>query len=165
MDLHAFFSEPKTWVTITFLLFVGGMFKKIKQMLFHVLDERSAKIAAELQKAQSLREEAEAVLALYKKKQAQYTKEAEDILRQAREEADHMVAHAERELKIALDARMQVALEEIAQEEIRALHDIRGHVVDISLAAARSVIIQHVESTPQQELIALTLADIDRKIH
>ena len=60
---------------------------------------------------------------------------------------------------------MEHALHEIGQEEIRAINDIRSHIVDISLAAARSVIIQHIESVPQQELLKLALSDIDRKIH
>lgn len=165
MDIQTYLTEPKTWVIITFVLFVGGIFKTAKKMLFRVLDERSAKIDAELKQAQSLREEAEKVLALYKQKQAEYTKEAADILRQAREDAEQMVKHADKELRAALDARMEHALHEIGQEEIRAINDIRSHIVDISLAAARSVIIQHIESVPQQELLKLALSDIDRKIH
>lgn len=165
MDMQALLNDPKTWVTITFVLFVGGVYKKAKQLLFKVLDERSAKIEAELKQAQALREEAEKVLALYKQKQAEYTKEAENILRQAREEADMMATHADKELKAALDTRLQAAMDNIAQEEARAINDVRSHIVDISLAAARSLVVHHIESTPQQELLKLALADIDRKIH
>lgn len=165
MDMHALLTDPKTWVTITFLLFVVGTFKKVKQLLFQILDERSRKIEAELKQAAALREEAEGVLALYKQKQAQYTKEAEEILRKAREDADRMAKHADQELKTMLDARVQAALEEIAQEEVRAINDVRAHIVDISLAAARMVVVQQTQSTPQHELLTLSLADLDRKLH
>ena len=54
MDIQTYLTEPKTWVIITFVLFVGGIFKTAKKMLFRVLDERSAKIDAELKQAQML---------------------------------------------------------------------------------------------------------------
>ncbi len=165
MELQELLSEPETWIIVTFLLFVGGVFKTVKKLLFKVLDERSAKIDAELKQAQSLREEAEKVLALYKKKQAEYTKEAAEILSKAREDAEQMVKQADKDLQGALDARMEHALNEIAQEEARAINDIRSHIVDISLAAARTVVKQHIETVPQQDLLKLALADIDRKIH
>lgn len=165
MDIQAFLSDPLHWVLITFVLFVGGVFNIVKKLLFKTLDERSAKIESELKEAESLRAEAAAVLALYKQKQAQYTKEAENILKQAREDAGHMAEHADRELKAQLDARVQAALDQIAQEEVRAINEVRSHIVDISLAAARSVVVQQLESTPQQELLKVALSDIDRKIH
>lgn len=165
MDFHALLSEPLTWVVITFVLFIGGVFKIVKKLLFKVLDERSAKIDAELKQAQALREEAEAVLALYKQKQAEYTKEAQAILAKAREDADMLATHADRELKAVLDTRMQSALDEIAQEEARAITDVRAHVVDIAMAAARNIVLQHIKATPQKELLNLALSDIERKVH
>lgn len=158
-------SEPKFWVALAFVLLVGGLYKKISRLLAGLLDERSAKIAEELAHARRLREEAEIVLAQYKQKQAEYTKEAGAILKKARMDADVLAAHADKELKAALDVRMQHALEKIAQEETRAIADVRAHVVDISLAAARAIVIEHVQAMPQDELVKLALSDIERKIH
>ncbi|MDX2073398.1 MAG: F0F1 ATP synthase subunit B [Alphaproteobacteria bacterium] len=163
--MDVLFSNPKTWIVLAFVLLVAALYKKIAAMLAKVLDERSAKIAEELAAAQKLRKEAEAVLALYKQKQTEYTKEAQEILAKARHDADLLAAHADKELKAALDSRMEHALEKIAQEEARAINEVREHIVDIALAAARTVVIKQIESTPQQELLALALADIDRKIH
>jgi F-type H+-transporting ATPase subunit b len=162
---EGYFADPVTWIALAFVLLIAGLYKKVGKLLANVLDERSAKIGQELATARALREEAEAVLALYKQKQAEYTKEAESILRKAREDADISVAHADKELKAKLDERTQNALEKIAQEEARAISDVRSHVVDISMAAARAIILQHVESAPQQELLKLALSDIDHKIH
>lgn len=163
--MTAFFSDPKTWVLIAFVMLVAGLYKRVARMLARLLDERTAKIAEELETARRLRKEAEAVLAQYKQKQAEYTREAQAILGKAREDADLLAAHADAELKKALDARMEHALEKIAQEEARAINEVRSHIVDIALAAARAVVIKHIESTPQQELLKVALADIDRKIH
>lgn len=158
-------SDPKTWVAAAFLIFVALSYKKAAKFMLTALDERSAKIKAELDQARSLREEAERVLAEYKRKQAEYLRDAEQMLAKARDDAEMMRAQAEKELKTAMDARMKNALEKIAQEEDKAIQDVRNHVVDIALAAARAIIIDHVSSLPQDELLKLAIADIERKIH
>ncbi len=159
------FSDPKSWIVVAFAILVFFLHKKAWPALLKFLDSRSAQIAVELENARRLREEAENVLAMYKKKQAEYTKEAESILRKARGDADLLAAHADRELKAAIDIRLQTALDRIAQEESRAISDVRSHIVDISLAAARAAIMQNIEKASPHDLLALALADIDRKIH
>jgi F-type H+-transporting ATPase subunit b len=157
--------NPTFWVAVAFVLFVGLSYKKLAALMTKALDDRAAKIKAELDEARRLREEAEQVLAQYKQKQAEYMKEAEAMLAKAREDAEKFGAHAEAEMKAALDARTKNALERIAREEDKAIEDVRNHVVDIALAAARAIIVDHVGSLPQDELVKLALADIERKIH
>ena len=65
-----FLLEPEFWVAVSFFLFVGtvlylGVHKKIAV----VLDASAAAIAKELEEAKRLREEAEKVLADYRRKQ------------------------------------------------------------------------------------------------
>jgi F-type H+-transporting ATPase subunit b len=162
---EAFYFDPRFWVAISFAIFVVLGFKKIKVFLLGALDSRAAKIREELDHARRLREEAEAVLDEYKKRQAQYLKEAEAMLNKAREDADALTRQSEKELKTVLDSRMNQALDKIAREEELAIQEVRNHVVDIALAAARAVIVNHVGKLPQEELIKLALADIERKIH
>lgn len=158
--------NPVFWVAASFVGFLAiAVYFKLPSMFIRMLDERSAKIKAELDTARSLREEAEQVLASYKQKQAEYLKEAEAMLHKARTDADMLRASAEKELKTMLDTRMKNALERIAQEEGKAIADVRNHVVDIALAAARAVIIDHASSGSQDELLKLALADIERKVH
>lgn len=162
---ESFLSNPTFWVAIAFLLFVGMTYKKIAGFLLRALDERSAKIAAELDEARRLREQAEALLADYKKKQAEYLREADAMLQKARQDADALSRQSEKELKETLDARMQQAMSKIAREEDAAIQEVRNHVVDIALAAARAVIVTHVGKLSQDELVKLALSDIERKIH
>ena len=42
---------------------------------------------------------------------------------------------------------------------------VRNHVVDIALAGARKLITEHVGSMSQEQLIALAMSDIERKVH
>jgi F-type H+-transporting ATPase subunit b len=157
--------DPRFWVTLSFFTFVVLAYKKVSRIGATVLDERSAKIKKELEDARSLREQAEAVLADYKRKQSEYLKEAETILANARRDADGLRAHTEAELKALLESRMKHALERISQEEEHAIADVRNHVVDIALSAARSLIAEHVSTLSQEELVKLALSDIERKLH
>lgn len=160
-----FLSEPKIWVTLAFFMFIGLSYRKIGNITIKVLDNRSARIQAELQQAQKLRAEAEQLLAVYKQKQSEYLQEANLMLQKARKDADTMVQTAQADLKTSLDARMQQAIEKISQEESKAINDVRSHVVDIALAAARAVIIDQVGNLSQQDLIKLALTDMERKFH
>lgn len=157
--------DPRFWVAIAFFVFVVLTYKKIASFALRALDDRSAKIKAELDEAHALRVQAEAVLDQYRQKQSEYLKEAETILDNARRDADMMRSFTENELKAALETRMKQALDRIAQEESHAIADVRNHVVDIALASARALIVDHVSTMSQDELIKLALTDIERKIH
>ncbi len=159
------FSNPQFWVTLAFILLVGLAYKKVSSAIAGFLDAHAEKIKSELDTASRLRAEAEEALSLYKQKQAEFAKEAELILEKAREDADLNRANAEAELKIALDARLKQAMEKIAQEEAAAIADVRNRVLDITLAAARSVIIEQMAVVSQEEFVKLAVADIERKIH
>lgn len=158
-------SDPKIWVYASFVVFVLLAYKKLTGFAATALDKRSARIKAELDEAQRLREEAEKVLAEYKQKQSEYLKEAQAILDDAQRDADKMREMAHAELRASLEGRMKQAIERIAQEEANAITDVRDHVVDIALAAARNIISDQVGTMSQEELIKLALADIERKVH
>jgi len=157
--------DPRFWVTVAFFTFIGLSYKKIAALACRALDDRSARIKSELDEARRLRTEAEQVLEQYKQKQMEYLQEAESMLANARKDADAMRAFTETELKGALEIRMKQALDRIAQEESNAVADVRNHVVDIALAAARALIVDHVSTLSQDELIKLAMSDIERKIH
>ena len=157
--------DPRLWVALAFFIFIGLTYKKISAYAIRALDERSAKIKTELDEARRLREEAQAVLADYRQKQAEYRKEAESILEEARRDGDILRARAEEDIKAAMDNRMKQAIERIAQEEASAIAEVRNHVVDMALSSARTLIADHVAAMPQDNFVQMTLGDIERKIH
>src|SRR5215813_1780513 len=92
--------EPETWVAIAFLIFIGILVKLgVPNLLFKALDDRSARIKAELDEAFKLRKEAEGVLADYRRRQGEAETTAESIILNARVEADRMAAEAQVKLE------------------------------------------------------------------
>src|SRR3546814_7760908 len=92
---------------------------KARQPVLDGLDARAERIRAELDEAQRLREEAQKALAEYKRKQRDAAKEAEDLLANAKHEAELLRRQAAEDLKETLARREKAAIEKIAQAETR----------------------------------------------
>lgn len=159
------FSEPKFWITLAFVLLIAMSFKKIGKLLASVLDDYSLKVKSELDAARKLRLEAEETLRLYKRKQLEFSKEAEAILEKARADAAASNARAQAELKAALDTRTKQALDKIAQEEATAIAEVRNRIIDIAISSARIIIAEQSADSSPDELIKMTVSDIEHKIH
>ena len=79
--------EPEFWTGLAFIIFVVLMFKPLKKALLAGLDSRIEQIRSEVEEAQRLREEAQTLLASYQRKQREAAQEAEEIVKQAKEDA------------------------------------------------------------------------------
>src|SRR5215510_8763005 len=102
--------EPETWVAIAFLIFIGILVKLgVHNLLFKALDDRSARIKAELDEALKLRKEAEGVLAEYRRRQGEAEKVAEAIIVNARSEAERMSVDAKAKVEEFIARRTKMA--------------------------------------------------------
>ena len=63
------FADPEFWVLVAAVIFVAVVWKPARKSLIGSLDERAARIRAELDDARKLREEAEQLLAQYQQKE------------------------------------------------------------------------------------------------
>jgi len=154
------------WVGIAFLMFVGILFYfKVPGMLTGALDERAKKIFDELDQARQLREEAQALLATYERKQRDALSEAEEIIAHARDEALREAANAAKKLDEAIDRRQQTALDKIAVAETQAEKEVRDAAIDIAIGAATAVIAQQVQGERADALIDAATADLGRHLN
>ncbi len=165
MTPEPFYLDPEFWVAVAFVAFILLACRPIGRMLFKSLDSRSAQIAQELEQARRLRAEAQAILAMYQQKQQESLKEAEEILAGAKSDAAKMTQQAEVELNAAVEKRMKMAMEKIAQSEVKALQDVQNHVVDIATAAARAIISDYIVNTGNDEIVKQSAAELERKLH
>ena len=87
------------WAFVGLVLFFIVIFVfGAPKMITKSLDDRADRIRTELDEARRLREEAQELLASYKRKQAEAAKNAEDIIRQAKAEADYLRENAKTEI-------------------------------------------------------------------
>jgi F-type H+-transporting ATPase subunit b len=157
-----FLHDTHFWEAVAFFLAVALVWKKASGAITQALDQRAAKIREELDEARKLREEAQATLANYQRKQRDALKEAEEIVAHAKAEAERLGAQAARDLEAAIQRRQRLAEEKIDQAEQKALAEVRAAAVDVAVAAARRVLAedmgarggalidQAIESLPQR---------------
>ena len=151
MDILA---TPEFWVAVSFFLFLGLVFYfGVHKKLGVALDARAAAIAKEIEEARALREEAEKVLADYRRKEGDAAKEAEDIVRLASKEAEVMAAETSRAMKEQFDRRMKLAEDKIARAEAEALREVRAAAADAAVAAAQRVIAEKLTPETADKLV------------
>ncbi len=145
--------EPEFWVLVAALVLAGLLWKPAQRSLIGGLDARARRIREELETARSLRDEAERMLAEYRTKEREAAAEAEAIIAHARAEAERLAAHAARSLDEALQRRRNQAAERIAQDQAKALAEIRAVTVDVAIAAARRLIAAELDESRGAGLI------------
>ncbi len=158
-------NDPTFWVAVAFVVFAGLMVWKARKPVLDGIDARAERIKAELDEAQRLREEAQKALAEYKRKQRDAAKEAEELLANARHEADLLRNQAADDLKQTLARREKAALEKIAQAETQAVQDVRAKAVDIAIAATAKLLSENVDPSRDQAMVDQAIKDLGRRLH
>ncbi|MBB6253924.1 F0F1 ATP synthase subunit B [Nitrospirillum iridis] len=158
--------NPTFWVGVAFVVFVAlVVWKGGLGALGKSLDARAEKIRLEIETANKLRQDAEAALTAYQKKQRDALKEADAIIASAREEADRIRQHAEADLEATLKRREAQALEKIAQAEAAALQQVRSLAVDVALAATESLLAQSIDQSRSDAMVAAAIDELPAKLH
>jgi F-type H+-transporting ATPase subunit b len=162
--MAAIFHDPEFWLTIAVLVFIGIVWRPAKRLLIGGLDARATRIGQELDAARSLREEAERTLAAYQLKQREGVAEAEAIIAHAKAEAERIAAQSARDLEETLQRRRRQAEERIAQEEAKAVAEIKSVTVDVAIAAARRVIAAELDGQRGAALIDSGIAELPHQL-
>jgi len=160
------FASPDFWVLISFLMFIGLLvYYKVPGMVAGLLDKRAADIAAELDEARRLREEAQQLLASYQRKQREAMKEAEDIVAQAKVEAENLAKEIRANMEAQVERRTKLAEDKIAQAESQALSEVRATAAEVAIGAARKVIADKVTAAEDEKLVERSISELASKLH
>ncbi len=164
--MPAFFSDPTFWVGVAFVGFIAILlYAQVPKRVTDALDARAADISAELDEAARLREEAQALLASYQRKQQEAEKEAEEIIERAKEEADRLRAEAEVAFKEQIERRTRLTEQKIAQAEVQAIQDVRRISADTAVGAARRVIQETVDQSAAKKLVDRSISGLQGRLN
>lgn len=137
----AWYLSSEFWVLVPLLLFFALIaWKGAFKAMGGALDSRSDAIRDELDEARRLREEAQALLASYQRKQAEAEAQAEEIVDQARRDAEAMAVRARTDLKERLQRRAAQAEAKIASAEAQALAEVKSRAADLAVDTAETLI-------------------------
>src|SRR5262245_65807370 len=154
------------WVAVAFAIFVAFLiYMGAHKLIIDALDERAAKIKAELDEARRLREEAQSLLVEYERKKNDAEREAAGIIEGAKQEAERLAAEAKAKAEEFLARRTKLAETKIAQAEAQALADVRNAAADAAVAAAEKVLSETVKGKIADDLIGKGVAEVKAKLN
>ncbi|RDV03640.1 ATP F0F1 synthase subunit B [Undibacter mobilis] len=159
-------AEAETWVAVAFVIFLGVLvYIGVPKLIAKALDDRAARIKAELDDARKLKEEAAALLAEYQRKRSAAEAEAESIIAGAKDEAVRMAAEAKAKIEEFVARRTKMAEAKIAQAEAQATADVRAAAADAAVAAAEKILAAETKGALAGELIAKGIEDVRKKLN
>ncbi len=154
---------PDISVAIAFVIFVVLVAWKGTKKLTAGLDQRADAIRKQLDETQNLREEAHAALASYQRQQRDALVEADEIVAQAKADAERMKVQAENVLTATIKRREEQAVERIAQAEATAIKDVRDQAIELAIGVATKIITEKMTKTVQNELVKDASEDLMKK--
>jgi F-type H+-transporting ATPase subunit b len=161
-----FLNNTDIVVAIGFLIFVGIIvYFGVPGMITSRLDARAVKIQADLDEARALREEAQALLASYERKQREVKDLAEDIVTKARAEAEKAAEVGKEDIRRSVARRLRTATDQIDAAEKAAVRQIRDRAVAVAVAAAGDVIRDTMKAGDSDALIDASIAEVRDRLH
>ena len=158
-------NDSHVWYAVAFVAFVLGVAWLAGRGVLDKLDMRGKRIADELEQAEKLREDAQAALAQFQRKQRDALKEAEAIVAQAREDAVRLRAQAAADLEAGLKRQERQAVAKIAQAEALALQQVRDLAVEIAVQATEKLLVQNVDDVRNNVLVDAAIGELPGKLH
>lgn len=166
LEHAAFYESPTFWVAVSFVIFIlVALYFGVWGIVTKMLDQRIDAIRERLDEAAALREEAQELLANYKKKLAQAEIEAESIVNDAREEARALRERMAEDLEHALQRREKLAMDRIAQAEADATAEVRARTVDIAIEASRQMLADAASGDMADQLVDGSIKEIPEKLN
>lgn len=160
-----FFRHAENWVLVSFILFIALLvYLKVPALVAKMLDERAAKISKELDEAKRLRQEAETLLAEYKKKRSDAEAEAKDIIAAAKAEAEAYAEESAKKLEDALARRKAQAEQKIALAEAAAIKDVRAAAADLAMSAAATLLKDAASGKAGEKLVSESISAVKSRL-
>ena len=124
------------WVAVSFFIFLGVLiYFKVPQKIITMLNNSINTIKAEVDDAESLKEESKNILSEYEKKISNAKTEISQMVNAATDDADRNLLKANEEFHIQMENRKRNTEERIKQMKNQALKDIKNASVRISIQA------------------------------
>ena len=141
---------------------IALVWRKTGAALGGMLDERSAKIRADLEEAKKLRDEAVAELRTYQRLHREAADEAKAIVKAAEATAERIRETAEKKAVAALKRREQQADAKIKAAEASMIAELRDRAANLAIATASEIITTKLDDKASLALVDKATAEIEK---
>ena len=157
--------DAEVWIAIGMLVFFVILIRaKVPGMAMKALDDRAAKIQAELNEALRLREEAQALLVSIKHEREAAERLGAEIIANAEADAKRMRAEAQARLEDQIQRRRAMAERRIANAEVQAALDVKAAAADAAASLAERVLADRLQGMTSDPLVDRAVASLAGKL-
>src|SRR4051812_30006828 len=160
-----FLVQPGIGVMIWTLIAFGATLLILRRLAFPrisaALDKRRLAIAESIDAAERTRVEADQLLNEYRERLREAREQADDILARARKASDRVADEAKLEANKKRDELMEQTRRDIEQETRRAIDQIRREVADLTVMATEKVTRKSLDDDDHRRLIEEALSEFD----
>ncbi len=152
------------WLLVAIIILAVLVRKPFMEHVLGGLDKRGQAIRNELDEAKRLHEEAKELLAKHRRQLHEGESLAADIEARAKLETERLQTRLKAEFEQLVDRRTQQAEERIAQEEARALADVRARAADLTVATTRRLLTEKLGGDAAQRVMQASIGEVTKKL-
>ncbi len=145
---------------LSFLLLVFVLSKIAWKPLMKIMDDRRKFIADSLAQAEKEREQAEQIKREYLEEMRQARQEAQEVIAKATKLSEERASEILAQARAEAEKMKQAALVDIERERDRAIADVQAQVSDMSVAVAEKIIRQKLDLRGQEQLIEQFIQEV-----
>ena len=149
------------WTLLVFGITMWVLSKVAFPRIQEALDKRAKMIAESIEAAERSKQESEKLVAEYRARLKEAREQADDIVARARKAAETRKAQAAEEGKEKREELLAAARRDIEAETRRALEQIRGEVADLTVLTTEKVARKSLDSADHKKLVDEALAEVD----
>jgi F-type H+-transporting ATPase subunit b len=161
----SFLISPNVGLMIwTLLLFVISMYALAKLAFPRIsaaLDKRQKAIEDSIDESERIRREADEVLDEYRERLKEARQQADEIVARARRAGETHERDSEEEAKAKREQLMEQTRRDIESETRRAIQEIRSEVADLTVMATEKVTRKTLTEDDQRRLVEDALSELD----
>jgi F-type H+-transporting ATPase subunit b len=149
------------WTLLAFGITLWVLWKLAFPRIGEALDRRQKAIEESIDTAERTKTEAEGLLQEYRERLREAREQADDILARSRKAAEAAVAEASSEGKAKREELVAAARKDIETETRRSLEQIRKEVADLTVLATEKITRKSLDADDQKRLVEEALAEVD----
>jgi F-type H+-transporting ATPase subunit b len=149
------------WTLLVFLIVMYVLSKAAFPKIQEALDKRANAIRDSIESAEKTREEADKILEEYRARLREAREQADDIVARARKAAESTTTQASQEGREKREELLAAARRDIEAETRRSLQRIRKEVADLTVLTTEKVTRKSLSTDDQKRLIDEALAEVD----
>jgi F-type H+-transporting ATPase subunit b len=148
------------WTTVVFTLLVLLLKKFAWKPILSAVDERNQSIKNSLAQAEKARNEMSELTANNEKIIAQAKVDRDVILKEARDMKNEIISEAKDKASKEAEKLVSTAKEQILNEKMKALTELKNHVADLSIEMAEKILSSELSDVAKQkELVTKALKE------